>query len=218
MKKKWFVLIVLVLAASIILAACERPATKSPIATPTTEGEIPFPVATQPQILIDILKGTQTAAALTPQAGGGVGPTPTPGFSIATPEPTEEAVEVATATLVPYPTPTPGKPATYVIQAGEFPYCIARRFDVDPGALLTASGLDINSRPAIGFKLTIPQSGSFPGERALVSHPATYTVVAGDTIGKIACYFGDADPNTIYAANGLAAGTELTAGMVLQIP
>ena len=30
-----------------------------------------------------------------------------------------------------FATPTPGRPATYVIQDGEFPYCIARRFNVD---------------------------------------------------------------------------------------
>lgn len=218
MSKKLFALLVIVLIASFVLAACERPASRAPVAEPTAEGEIPFPVATQPQIMQDILSQTQTAMALTPQAGGGIAPlgTGTPSFSLTTPVPT--LAVTPTATKIAYPTPTPGKPATYVIQSGEFPYCIARRFNVDPVALLNASGLNMSSRPSVGYKLTIPQSGSFPGERALKSHPTTYTVVTGDTIGKIACSFGDADPNTIYAANGLTAGAALTAGQVLQIP
>jgi len=216
MSKKLLVLLIIVLIASLGLVACERPASRAPVATATTVGEIPFPVATQPQIMQDILKQTQTAMALTPQAGGGVLSTSTPSFSLPTQAPTSAVTP--TATKIVYPTPTPGKPSTYVIQAGEFPYCIARRFNVDPVALLNASGLNINSRPAIGYTLTIPQSGSWPGDRALKAHPATYTVVAGDTIGKIACMYGDADPNTIYAANGLSAGSALTAGQVLQIP
>jgi LysM repeat protein len=216
MNKKFYVLLIIVLIASLVLVACERPASKPPVITPTTEGEIPFPVATQPKIMQDILKGTQTAAALTQQVGGGVNPqtTGTPAFSIDTPEPTTEVV----STMVPFATPTPGRPATYVIQSGEFPYCIARRFNVDISELLTLNGMGLNSTVSIGQKLKIPQSGSFFGERALKKHPTTYTVVAGDTIGKIACSFGDADPVTIYAANGLAAGSALKAGQVLQIP
>lgn len=217
MSKKLIFLIAIILIASLGLAACERPASKSPV-TATKEGEIPFPVATQPKIMQDILSGTQTAMALTPQAGGGIAPlaTNTPDFTFSTPVPT--TVPTVVPTKVVYPTPTAGKPTTYTIQAGEFPYCIARRFNVDPGALLSASGLNLNSRPSIGYVLTIPTSGSFPGERALKTHPTTYTVATGDTIGSIACAFGDADPNTIFAANGLAAGSALTVGQVLQIP
>ena len=216
MNKKFYGLLIIVLLASLVLVACERPASKPPVVAPTTEGEIPFPVATQPQIMQDILKGTQTAAALTQQAGGGANPqsTSTPSFLIDTPEPTPEVV----FTVVAFATPTPGRPATYVIQEGEFPYCIARRFNVDIAELMTLNGLGLNSTISIGQKLKIPQSGSFSGERALKKHPATYTVVSGDTIGKIACSFGDADPVTIYAANGLAAGTALKTGQFLNIP
>ncbi len=219
MSKKLLVILVIVLVASLGLVACERPASVAPVATATSVGEIPFPVATQPQIMQDILSQTQTAIALTPQAGGGVLPTSTPAFTFTTPQATA-ATEVftPTATKIAYPTATPGKPATYVIQAGEFPYCIARRFNVDPSALLSASGLNINSRPAVGYTLTIPQSGSFPGERALKTHPTTYTVATGDTIGEIACYFGDVNPYDIYAVNGLEQGSALKVGQVLQIP
>jgi LysM repeat protein len=221
MNKKIYGLMIIILIAALLLTACERPASKAPTAVPTKSGEIPFPVATQPQIMLDILKGTQTAAALTPQTGGLPAlVTSTPAFTFNTPLPgtTPVVLTTPTPTRIAYPTPTPGIPATYTIMSGEFVYCIARRFDRDPVDMLNLNGLNINSRPAIGAVLKIPASGSFPGARALKAHPTTYTVVAGDTIGKIACGFGDADPNTIFAANGLAVGTALTPGQVLQIP
>jgi LysM repeat protein len=211
MNKKLYGLMIIVLITALVLTACTRPASKAPTGSPTKTGEIPFPVATQPQIMIDILSGTQTA-----QAYGG--PTSTPSLTFNTPVPGVTPAAPVKPTKIAYPTPTPGRPATYAIQSGEFPYCIARRFNVNPVDLLNLKGLNMNSRPNIGFVLKIPTSGSFPGDRALKVHPTTYTVVTGDTIGKIACGFGDADPNTIYAANGLTPGAALTAGKVLQIP
>jgi LysM repeat protein len=170
--------------------------------------------------MVDILKGTQTAAALTQQTGGGISSTSTPSFSFSTPGAGTPAAVTAAPVVAntPYPTATPGKPASYTLLHGEFPYCIARRFNVNPVDLLSLNGLNMDSLPATGATLNIPTSGTFPGERALKAHPTTYTVRTGDTIGMVACYFGDVDPNTIYAANGLTAGAALTAGQVLQIP
>lgn len=215
MNKKMIGLIMILLIATLALSACERPATRAPGGAATPTSEIPFPVATQPQIMVDILKGTQTAAALTPQTGGGISTTGTPSFAFSTPAAGSSAPEVE---KTPYPASTPGKPASYTLLHGEFPYCIARRFNVNPVDLLSINGLNMDSFPATGTTLKIPTSGSFPGERALRSHPTTYTVKAGETIGMVACYFGDVDPNIIYAANGITAGTTLTAGQVLQIP
>lgn len=208
-------LILILVIASLALSACERPATRAPGGAATPTSEIPFPVATQPQIMVDILKGTQTAAALTPQTGGGISSTSTPSFAFSTPAAATSAPEAAST---PYPASTPGKPASYSLLHGEFPYCIARRFNVNPVDLLSMNGLNMDSFPATGTKLNIPTSGSFPGERALKAHPTTYTVRAGETIGMVACYFGDVDPNLIYSANGITAGTALTTGQVLQIP
>jgi len=162
---------------------------------------------------------TQTASV-----GGGILPTgqtviaPTQAGSTAVPpaQPTQQAPQ---ATAVPYATSTPGRPGTYVLQKFEFPYCIARRFNVDAADLLRVNGLSTGSIVQPGQSLTIPQSGSWSqGARALRSHPAQYTVVGGDTIHKIACAFGDADPNLIIAANGLSSPYSLTAGQVLTIP
>jgi len=116
------------------------------------------------------------------------------------------------------PTATPGHPSTYTIQAGEFPYCLARRFNVDPGDLLSLNNLTSGEIIQPGTTLSIPATGSFPGTRALQAHPTQYTVAVNDTFYTIACSFGDVDPSAIAAANGMAITTPLTTGKVLNIP
>ena len=96
---------------------------------------------------------------------------------------------------------------------------LARRFDINPNQLLEANGMSAGSLYSPGMTLTIPQGASpFPGERALLTHPATYTVVSGDTIYGVACKYGDVWPEAIAAANGLVSPYTLTAGQTLQIP
>ena len=249
MNKKTIGLFIALIMVTLLFSACARPATTSPttgevaVAT-STSSEIPFPVATQPQIMADILKQTQTAMAMaTHDTSFPSAATSTPSFIFETPTPSttmavggEEAtptssilmpsaststpVSLATAapTQISYPTPTPGRPSTYTIQAGEYLWCLARRFDVAPADLLSLNGMNANSQPYAGTVIKIPQSGSFGAGRARNAHPATYTVRAGDTIGGIACWYGDADPNPIFAANGLPANSIITVGQVLQIP
>jgi LysM repeat protein len=90
---------------------------------------------------------------------------------------------------------------------------------VDPGALLRVNGLSSYSVYYAGMSLRIPQgSGNFPGSRALMNHPTSYTVRAGDTIHTIGCAFGDVDPNAIAVVNGLTPPYRLSVGQVLQIP
>jgi LysM repeat protein len=104
------------------------------------------------------------------------------------------------------------------LQEGEFVYCLARRFDVDPAQILSLNGLLESTTIYAGTVLKIPQSGSFPGARALRNHPTTYTASAGETLYSVACAFGDVDPSAIATANGLSAGATLTAGQTLSIP
>jgi LysM repeat protein len=115
--------------------------------------------------------------------------------------------------------PTAGIPASYTLQNGEWPFCIARRFDVNQYELLNINGLTLNSRPQVGFTLKIPQTGNnFVGELSLKDHPADYTVKAGDTLYTIACAFGDTSPDMIALANDLSAPYDLSAGQTLRIP
>lgn len=226
-------------ALALLLSACTRSASQAPQATPTIEN-FPQPVAATPGMgLIEDL-ATQTAVAMTPGAAETLAAAPTQApaeagvatatvdlIGLATLPPV--ATSGAASTAVPSPTPAAALPVapvavpgTYTLQLGEFPYCIARRFNLNPDTLLAANpavqGIPDYSIPA-GTVLTIPQNpGTFPGTRALVSHPATYTVLAGETIYGIACKFGDVDPLSIAAKNNLVAPYKLTAGAQIAIP
>lgn len=133
----------------------------------------------------------------------------------------------ATPTTVPSPTPTKPPidvdktvPSQYTLKKGEFPWCIARRFNVDPVSLLNANGIPAGQTQfSAGLVLTIPQNaGSYGPNRALTSHPTTYTVKTGDTFYSIACVYGDVWPEEIADYNDMSMGDALPAGTTLDIP
>ena len=232
------VLFSILMIASVLVSACERSLSAAPAETATAipTGLFVSPIASveNPMAMIEEF-GRQTQAAQTAASGGTPAadvptatstpdpaalPTATPTIAIVNSTPTNASGGAATA--VPATSvPVGSRPPTYTLQKGEFPYCIARRYDVDPDALLQASGLtsaEANSLAA-GTVLTIPQTGSFPGPRALQSHPTTYTVASADeTVYSVACKFGDVEPNSIASANSISASAKLTAGQQLQIP
>jgi LysM repeat protein len=113
-------------------------------------------------------------------------------------------------------------PSSYTLQKGEFPYCIARRFNLNPNELLSQNGLSVAESSSLmpGLVLTIPQTGNpFPADRAWHTHPATYTVPSSDTtISAVACYYGDIEPQAIATANNLSISSALNAGQTLTIP
>lgn len=139
-----------------------------------------------------------------------------------TPEnlPSPTATQTATPTVPPTPptsTPVP-RPASYTLQIGEYPYCIARRFNVDPKELLKLNGLTSGVIFDPGLVLTIPQTGHpFPSPRALRLHPASFTVPEQMTVYKVACLFGDVDPQAITLTNNLTSPL-INSGVTLQIP
>lgn len=224
MKKQFRAVLFLALVLSLALAGCQRSASKSVVNTPAATGEIPFPLPTE-NILQSMVNSTQTAQAAPPAASG-----QTPGASEASSTlpplvlpsvtPPEPVTPTITPTFAIVPTATPGLPATYTLHTGEYVYCLARRFNIDPGDLLAANNLDMNSRPAVGTVLTIPAGAGkwSAGSRALIAHPAVYTVKPDDTIYSVACDFGDADPNAIILANHLTDPYTLTPGQTIQVP
>jgi LysM repeat protein len=232
MSKRIWIVIVVALSVILALSACQRSASKPPVTTATKSSGLPFPTPIPNDSLKTAQAGTQTAQALSnPTTEPGVvvteTPVPTTGEGESAPTavpPTAEVVQpqpsaTQPAVVVVVPSATPGRPATYTLQNGEFPFCIARRFNADVATLLAVNGLNINSRPPIGFVLKIPQTGVWSnGARALIAHPGSYTVKAGDTIYKIACNYGDVDPNAMIMANSLNSPYTLTAGQVLHIP
>ncbi len=233
MSKKFNLILAVVMTLAIFLAACERSASQAPLPTPTPTGNSTAP-QTDPMRMLQAL-ATQTAMAAaglplntpnpdltgTPVAAG-TNITPDAGSPTATsllPLTGAPGATSIPATQIAVTTTPPARPATYTLQQGEFPYCIARRYNVDPGELLALSGLSANQQYDPGTELRIPTSGKpFPASRALRSHPATYTVLSGDTIYSIACKYGDVDPPAIATANNLVSPYTLNTGLTLNIP
>lgn len=222
---------------AVIVSACKETVSTPPAMTNTPFNQSLFatPMAQTPGApgMSDIeLFGTNTALALsgtpmtvatqTPSTPVGIGTqnvnvtlTPTPLISI---NPTSTLAVSGGGTL-PTSMPVGSRPATYTLQSGEFVFCIARRFDVDPDQVLSLNGLSDGQTVYPGKVLKIPQSGSFPGSRALKNHPATYTVSSSnETVYSIACQYGDVDPGAIAQANNLSPSAGLTAGQQLSIP
>lgn len=223
----------------------------TPTLIPTGLFVSPFPSGQDPlQIIADL--GTQTAQAQTAEAGGAtvaVSGTPgTPGTetgasatpTVGTPV-TQGAITLLPVTVIPggstfTPTTQAGGtvvvptisgtvgpvPSTYTLQKGEWPYCIARRFNVNPNTLLSLNGLTIAQSSMLmpGLVLSIPQTGDpFPADRAWHSHPDTYTVASSDTtVSGVACYYGDITPQAVATANNLSLSSTLTVGQTLTIP
>jgi len=226
MTKKMWIFLLIGCIIVLTMASCERPASKAPVPEATSSGDLPFPLPTSDNAMKVIL--TQTAIARNITNPVAAVPTNTPPVAVQpadteapppTPEPPQATATLA-STAVPVPPATPGHPATYTLQDGEHPYCIARRFNVDPGELLSINGLGANPLLDPGTEIKIPTTGSTwsVGERSLLAHPSTWTVDPGDTIYYIACQYGDVDPNAIAIANGLQSPFSLTVGQVLHIP
>jgi LysM repeat protein len=208
-------LIAFVLIGSLLLSACTQPASQAPADAGVSAGN-----ETQVQNIIQSA-ATQTAIAATLGSEGGGGANLE---QEQTAEATQPEVATATATTNP-PTSTPAPtlalsvPNSYTLHKGEFPYCIARRFNIDAITLLNVNGLTLGQQFSEGLTLTIPQGGAqFGGDRSLINHPDDYTVQSGDTFYTIACKYGDPWPEAIAQANGMKVGDSLTPGEVIHIP
>ena len=225
----------ILMLVALVVSACNQPYSQQPSVTNTPIDTSLFatPLGQTPAIsMSDVANfGTQTAIAQTTTPGAPAAtlatldpalasPTATSNIAI-TPQATFTSTQavVGAGTTLPTSAPVGSRPSSYTLQRGEFPYCLARRFDVNPEELLSLNGLSDGTIYYPNLSLRIPQSGSFPGTRALRNHPTTYTVAASsETVHSVACVFGDVDPAAIAQANGISAGAALTSGQTLSIP
>jgi LysM repeat protein len=220
------VLMILFVAAVVIgSSGCVKSASKS-TATPTTQQEASYPVPGTPDDIMSQLESFATQTAIAVEGPSTVvEETPEPSSEAPLTEetptvaPTAESVAAAPTEVLPaIPTTALEVPSTYTVHRGEFPYCLARRFNVNPVSLLNVNGLSEGSILHEGMTLKIPKNTDFPGKRALKNHPTTYTVSSGDTIYTVACEFGDVDPLSIAEVNGLSSPYKLTSGQEITIP
>ena len=210
-KRIQFLLLVL---AALLVTACTRSVTSASDSTPTED----------PLDSIFNTIATQTALAAGPKD---------PDLT-ASPVASATSIFGATATLASSPTTAPTATTTpapiteldvpnqYTLHLGEWPYCLARRFDIDIEYILAANNLTSSqaNNLSVGYKLAIPVNyvGTFGGDRSLRAHPTTYVASGNDTFYSIACAFGDVWPEHISEANGMDIDEQLQGGAQLHIP
>ena len=225
----------ILMLVSIIASACNQPYSQPPSVTntpinPNSLFATPLGNSTQ---MSDVerfatgtalaLTGTPASALVTqtPQGGAPQTVTQTATLVVAL-NPTSSSTATLAVVSGTQPTALPpgSRPSTHALQKGEFPYCIARRFDVNPDELLALNGLASGNIYYPNLTLKIPQTGNpFPPPRSRQPHPTTYTVAASDqTVAGVACVFGDVYPSAIAQANGISESSAVTVGQVLSIP
>jgi LysM repeat protein len=102
-------------------------------------------------------------------------------------------------------------PGVYVVRAGDTLIVIAGRLNVPLADLLRANQLTVNSLIVPGQRLTVPGTGGGGASGA------TYTVVAGDWLGRIASRHG-VTLAALLQANGLTVNSVIVPGQRLTIP
>lgn len=128
------------------------------------------------------------------------------------------------------PKPTTAAPSsgTYTVVAGDSIIRIAGRLGVTVSALLSTNKLNIDSVIVPGMRLKVPTGGTAPATSAPASTPAAtpapaaatplrYTVVAGDSLSKIADVLG-VGLGALRSANGLTAASVIHPGQSLVVP
>jgi len=219
------------LLAAVLISACQQPYSTPPAITNTPLGNSLFSTPLgEPNSMDDVQNFiTQTALAgggnviptSTPSAATDGVPTVTPTSIIVIPPTATQAVSNGVTQAAASPVPSSG---SWTLRTEEFPFCIARRYNVDPNDLLKASGLTSPDIYYEGLKLVIPQNSTWNeanlGSRGLRTHPGTYSVTgnADTTVYGVACKYGDVDPAAIAQNNSISVDATLSVGQSLNIP
>lgn len=218
LNNRHFPRVVLTLLCAVLLAAaCTRPATTSVVPTTPAEGTggggegadisaTETAVANMQQILFT--GQTQTAQAVLSGVGGG--------DQLASATPTSPILLVtATPTTRPQSTPTtvPSGPRQYTVKPGDWLYKIARENGVAPRDLIAANP-QINPNAVLlpGTVLTIPAAGTGGGEGA-----KTYVVKPGDNLFRIGLNNGTTY-QVLASLNGIPAPYIVFPGQVIKLP
>ena len=212
---------------TLFLGACTRTAS-TPAPTAAT-GQTPSALTGQQATMEAVRSALLTQTA---QAGSGSAATSTPLVVVTqgTPSaPLGTGTPKATTALA----PTTCGPTTYTVLQGEWVYSIARKFYVDPQAIIDLNGLVAPYALTPGQTLKIPgdcPAGATPVIVATVTPGGptitpggtvvagtVYYVQAGEWVYSIARKFG-VDPQAIIDANNLVAPYTLSVGQKLIIP
>lgn len=240
MKNKFIIpILILIVFNMILISSCNITASKTAFITMTptlmssaeqtyaekTSPEITNPNATavkdtDPSEYAEFSGDNQsdvpTFPTFTPIANTNLESTTTPLAVIGTIAPQTTSAPPAVPTTIP---PQVTQDIAHTVAYGESLWCLARRYNVDPTALMNVNGMNNSSWLTIGQTVTIPSGVSiFGGQRSLQAHPTNYTIQYGDTLAVVACLFGDLYPSQIATANGQPESWAPTAGTIISIP
>lgn len=126
-----------------------------------------------------------------------------------TPQAATATASIATASV----------PSVYRVVAGDTVSSIAGKYGLATASVLAMNGLGWKSIIFPGQTLQLSKSGAGPVTTTppRASNGGRYTIVAGDTVGKIAAKFG-LSTKTVLSANGLSASSIIYPGQTLAIP
>ena len=227
--QRWRAAVTLVLACSIVLAACTRSASSGAVPTVTAGaasagGGTQAPVAQDPTMaaLGTAIRMTQTAQAAAGVGGGGE-ITPGAGTTAAPVTGTTPIATTAAPTVVApvaiTPAPAAGTcPNPYTVKQGDWIYKIARECKVDPKAIIAANpGINPNVL-TVGQKLNMPGAGAAPAAGGTsAACKGTHTVVKGENLFRIAYNCG-LTTEQLAAFNGIAYPYTIFPGQVIKFP
>ncbi len=110
-------------------------------------------------------------------------------------------------------------PTVYRVQAGDTVSSIAGHFGLATASVLALNGLGWKSVIFPGQVLKLTNSGAIPisATPAVSTAVTRYTIVSGDTVGRIAARFG-LSAQTLLSANGLGWSSIIYPGQTLAIP
>ena len=213
-----FILITLLVCATLLISACTREATTDALPTNPPDGVggggEPAQQATNAAAMEQLFAQGQTQTAQAPIGLNTAAPgaiTPTPLLAQQTPAP------AATATPAPTAVPVPGTPVSYTVQSGEWLYSIARKFNITPQALIAANPqINANTTLKPGTVLNIPSS-SAPIPGATTTGQKTYVVKPGENLFRIALNSGT-NYQTLAQLNNIPAPYTVFPGQVLKMP
>jgi LysM repeat protein len=212
-----------IIILGVILAGCTRSASTSPPATDTgglTEEEI------SQRATMDAVRAALLTQTEPPESTDVPTSTPTPTIDVPTSTPTSEGPtstptsEGPTDTpVVVYNTPTSqaGQETTYIVQAGDSVYSLARAYGVSPDDIIARNNLQYPYYLDVGQELIIPAAGTSPGDGTPPAGAQQHTVQQGEWIYSIARKYG-VHPDDIIAANNLVYPYTLYPGDVIYIP
>lgn len=114
--------------------------------------------------------------------------------------------------VIPWGSPPPAQYITHIVRRGDNLASIARYYGTTVAAIAQLNNIVNINRIFVGQRLLI-QQGYYPPDQQVI----TYHVRYGDTVGRIARYYG-VSVQSIIAYNGLVNPNRIYAGQVLYIP